>query len=223
MENKLDHKHSRLILLLLSAVLFVLSFLSAQAAEEEGSFSELIEQFVQEGIIPDVGGRFLTFSDFEDSFRNMGYFQATPLFEAEHFVLSSKIAWTSANQAPNAMTSGCGILFNAASGSSDHLLLSFRMDGNIYLTGYKNYRSLSYGKYAYAIPSSSGETQVTLVVDGERAVVYVKDQPVMQRSDLTEIGDRVGFAVLAGTFQDFGTRCSFSDINVYVWDAEPQK
>ena len=207
-----------LILLILSLIM-VFSAGSVWADDEAApGFSDLIAQLKEQSVIPDLEGNFLSFGDFEDSYTNMGYFSGTPIIETENFVLSTNISWSSANQTPNSITSGCGIIFDyAANGSSDHLLLSFRMDGNIYMTGHKGYNNLSYGKKAYTLPSVLGEVDLVLVYNGGNAAIYANGNLIMQKNGLPFMGEALGFAVLSGTYQDFGTRCNFRDINVYTW------
>lgn len=217
MKNKL--KTGQLILLI---ILLILLFTvgSAAADETDPGFSDLIIRLKEESVIPDTEGSFLSFGEFEDDYANMGYYKGTPFLESERFVLSANISWTSANQTPSGMTSGCGVLFDTADNGVDHLLLSFRMDGNVYMTGFKGYGYLSYGKYGYANPSILGEVDLVLVYDGSNARVYANGNLIMQKTGLPFMGENLGFAVLAGTYQDFGTRCTFRDINVYTWQDE---
>ena len=210
--------HRKIFFLPMILILLILNIMPV-CADETGaeSFSDLIARLQEEAVIPAESGRYLSFSDFEDAYANMGYCSVTPLLEADHFVLSANISWSSGSQIPNSMTSGCGVIFNAAENSTDHLMVSMRMDGNLYLSGTRTYNYLSYGKYPIALPSIIGGGNLVLVTDGTQAVVYLDGKRVAQRSDLSDWGDVVGLAVLSGTYQDFGTRCIFSDINVYVW------
>lgn len=197
---------------------FLLGIPAVQAQEKAAdSFSDLIAQFQQEGVIPNENGKFLALGDFEDSYANMGYYSVTPLLEAEHFVLSANLSWSSGNQTPNTMTAGCGIVFNAAENNTDHLLMSVRMDGSIYITGAGNYTNLSYGKFPFGIPTVVGEKKLVFVVDGAKGFVYIDGKQMAQRNDLSVWGNVVGIAVLAGTYQDFGTRCVFRNIEIYTW------
>ena len=215
-------RQSAILQLFLSlCVLMTLGIMDISGARgedgKEESFHDLIEQLKLENSIPQENGRFLFLGDYADSYANMGYLSAVQLWEAERFVFSSKISWESGFQTPDTMTSGCGVFFNAASDSGDHLMVSVRMDGNLHISGSRSYSYLSYVRIPWQNPSVEGEAELSVIVDGKELSVYINGQKMWQRGDMPVMGDAAGLAVLSGTNLDFGTRCSFTDISIYTW------
>lgn len=199
--------------------MFILNFSVAFAyTESDSAFASMISSFSEKGLIPETNGKFLSLGDYKGSLANMGYSSMIPLMDADHFVISADLEWFSANMTPNSVTNGCGFFFGAANGTYDHLMVSLRGDGNLYFTGYRNYTVLSYGKYSIALPSRTGSGELCLIVDGKSATVYLNGEQFLQQSGLSVAGNIFGLAVLSGTYQDYGTRCLFSNIHVYTWE-----
>ena len=109
------------------------------------------------------------------------------------------------------------MVFNSGNGNANHLLASIRMDGFVYIDCFRNYGELSYGKYGYGRPSTKGSAEFTLVVNEDRATVYLDGQRLVQKANLAIMGDGVAIATLSGTNKDFGTRCNYKDIFFYTW------
>jgi len=186
-------------------------------ADAETDFENLLDKLYRDGAISTTNGETTAYNDYEDSWAQIGWYQWVTFQEADRFVFSATVEWASASQTPNNFESGCGVNFNMGYGNSDHLLASIRMDGLVYFTGFKNGRSLSYGTYKYGPPSIKGSTDFTLVVDRDKATVYIDGQRLVRKADLPIMGDLVGLTTLSGTNKDFGTRCTWTDIFFYTW------
>ena len=109
------------------------------------------------------------------------------------------------------------LIYNIGNGNSNHLLASIRMDGMIYFTGFRNSNHLSYGTYRYGKNSIKGSADFVVVVDNDKATVYIDGERVVRKADLPIMGDGVGLSTLSGTNKDFGTRCTWKDIFMYKW------
>ena len=209
----------RSVLLLLTLCILIISFdVICADTESDDAFVNMINSFKKNGLIPETNGKYISLGNYEDSYANMGYTAMTPLLEAEHFVISAKLDWNSANMTPNSVTNGCGFFFHAANGANDHLLVSLRGDGNVYFSGLRNYTILSYGKHPFALPSRAGSADLCLIVDGSNLTVYLNGEQFLQQGNLPISGNVLGLAVLSGTYQDYGTQCIFGNINVFTWD-----
>ena len=189
----------------------------AQDDEAEENFYNFLDELVEDRIIPDTDGSTTYYGDYDDEWAQIDYYQWVTFENAERFVLSANVSWTSASQTPNNYAAGCGIIFNAGSGSANHLLASIRMDGLVYFTGYRNNNWLSYGTYRYGRASTKGTADLVLVVDNDRAWVYLDGQRIVSKANLQIMGDSVGLCTLSGTNRDFGTRCEYKDIYFYTW------
>lgn len=208
--------HKNLLLITLSLILTILFYGSALADETE--FNEILSQLRTDGIVPNRNGSITAYDDYIDSYANMGAAQCIPVTNAEHFVLSSKIKWLSASNTPNGPVSGCGFIFGADSSTGGYLMISLRMDGKAYFTGFKPYSTnLSYGAQFFTNPSMIGEAQLTLAVDGDTVVIYVDGEQIFNKHEVATQGNELGFAILSGTNREFGTQCTFEDIYLYKW------
>lgn len=213
---------SILIALLILMILICPGITAAQDDDYDDpkeAFAGLIDTLKAEETVPAVTGHFVSLGDYEDTYTNMSNCLVIPLLEAEHFVFSADLAWTSAIMTPDSQVSGCGVVFSAAEDSTNHLLASLRMDGNFYMTGLRTYgEALMYGKVPFSRPSREGAAKLTLVVDGNNVTAYVNGSRVLRRSNVPMMGNQVGLAILSGTNYDFGTRCTFSDMMLYTWE-----
>lgn len=216
-------KHDRIQSLMLMVLAVLLIFAGCVQADdepetEEDAFAALIAELKEEGEIPDTEGNYYRMGDFEDSFANIGFFRGIPLLESDHFVLSADLSWTSGSTIPNSATSGCGFFFNMGDENNNHLKVSLRMDGRIYLDGAKDYSPLSYWNNYLASPSMEGRGSLMLLVNGDRAVVFLNGERYREQDNLPTWGSAAGLAILSGTNQDFGTRCRFGSISLYTWE-----
>ena len=184
--------------------------------EADKAFWEILGKLEENGEI-ESGGNSTYYGDYEDEWAQLSWYQWITFEKAERFVLSSTLSWDSASQTPNNFESGCGVIFNGSDTSDDHLLASLRMDGLIYFTGKRNHQDLSYGTYKFGSPSIKKTVDLVLVVDRDKASVYVDGQRVVRKANMYDMGDAVGLCTLSGTNKDFGTRCSWKDIFFYTW------
>lgn len=193
---------------------------SANAQEVSGPrarFDDFIAKLKKEGVIADTEGETVSYGDYEDEWAQINWYQWITFEQAERFVIGMNMAWSSASQTPNNFISGCGVIFNSGTTSSDYLLASVRMDGLIYFNGARNNRELSYGSYRYGPASTKGSTDFVMVVDHDKAAIYMDGQRVVRKADMQVMGDYVGLCTLSGTNKDYGTRCTYKDIFFYTW------
>ena len=188
------------------------------SAQTDETFEELITRLYREDSIPVSNGTFLDLGNYEDTYSNMGYYRLIPLLEAGHFVLSLDLSWTSANNTPNTSTSGCGVMFNSGSDSSNIMTFSLLMDGSAYLYGKKDNKPLYYGKKFYTLPAVNGEAHLMMVVNEDKTDIYIDGEPIYQKTGLPVLGKSFGFMILSGTYQGFGTRCTHDNIHLYTWE-----
>ncbi len=204
------------IVFLLAVLLCLAGSVFAQDEEVEDAFYDFLEELEEDGLISSNGST-TYYGDYEDEWAQIDYYQWITFAHTNHFVFSANVSWDSGSTTPNNFGSGCGVIFNSGDGNVNHLLASVRMDGNIYFNGIRNYNYLSYGKYGYGRPSIKGSADFVVVVNEDKAVVYLDGQRVVRKADLPVMGDGVGLATLSGTNRDFGTRCTYKDIFFYTW------
>ncbi|MBQ6482592.1 MAG: hypothetical protein IJI45_15900 [Anaerolineaceae bacterium] len=210
-------------IILLAAGLIVISFVQSPAYADRTEFLETLTQLKTSGIIPNIEeDQVISYGSFSDIYANMGSTKYYTITESDHFVLSSKIFWNSASPTPNGSVSGCGYVFGTNQDTKDHLMVSIRMDGNLYFNGRNLGSPLSYGKTFIQNPSMQGEALLTLVVNGSSVNIFFNGNNIKSRNDVVLPGNGLGFSILSGTNKDFGTQCTFDDIFLYTWQDEIQ-
>ena len=210
-------------IILLAAGLVITVFLYSPAFADKTEFLEILTQLENSGIIPSAEqGQTISYGSFTDNYANMGAAKYYTIDEADHYVLSSKITWTTASPVPNGPVSGCGLVFGAIPNTNNHLIASIRMDGFLYIVGRNTENSLSYGRHYFQRPAIQGEALMTMVVNGSSVSIFIDGNQIFSRNDTVLPGNGFGFSILSGTNKDFGTQCTFEDIFLYTWQDEIQ-
>ena len=183
----------------------------------EESFRDMIAGFKDEGLIPDYDGSFNFHEDYENEWAQINWYQWESFDYTRNFVISADITWKSASSTPNYDKSGCGFVFRSQD-TSNNLYAAVNMDGNAHFGGIRNGSWLNYGSYRYGSFSTKGSAQMVLVVNEDRATVFVDGARLGQQWNLAldEAGS-LAFSVWSGTNKDFGTRCTFQNVYYYTW------
>lgn len=185
--------------------------------EADQAFDDMLTKLRKDGVLSSTDGTSTYWGDYTDEWAQIGWYQWITFEHAERFVFSANVSWDSASQTPNNFESGCGLMFNIGNGNSNHMMAAIRMDGMIDFSGIRNNNYLSYGTYRYGKNSIKGSADYVVVVDRDRATVYVNGERIVRKADLPVMGDGIGLCTLSGTNKDFGTRCIWKDIFVYTW------
>ena len=199
-----------------AAALLLLSFSGAAA---DAAFTEFVNGLKRDQTIPaDKNGTFSSYGDYIEELANMHTGVGIPLLQAENFVFSANIGYTSGSRTPDASTAGCGIYFSSREDAYSYMMVTARMDGLIYLSGSNSGRNLSYWKYNYASPNVESTFDLAVVRNGSNVYVYLNGEQLTAAKNIPVFGDLAGLAVLSGTNADFGTRFEFKNISFYTWE-----
>lgn len=207
-------KHFSIFLL---SCIFLFSIFSFANADSTSNFQDLLSQLKKEGKIPETPGSIMKIGNFSDELAHIGYYSWFPITEAENFVLSTKIQWESGTPHPNSSQAGCGIVFRADSVTNYHVMASVRLDGTVYISGVNQTGITKYGNNYYGLYSVEGSKDLTLIVNGMDAYVYLDGILVMDRHSIPDYGKGVGPAILSGSNLNFGSRCTWSDTFLYTF------
>lgn len=191
---------------------------SSNSVTVDDSFRKLITSLENDGVIPSTNGSYIHFEDYTYAWAQIDWYSWNSMTDAKNFVLDTTVSWESAAERPNTFDAGCGLVFRE-NGASDMLSASLRMDGNVYLTGYYNNRYLSYGIRSYGPAQIEATHEMTVVANDGMVYVFVDGKQIAKQYDVAiQRSGNMGFATHSGTNKDFGTRCTFEDVNVYVFD-----
>ncbi|MCC6259603.1 MAG: hypothetical protein IT311_01970 [Anaerolineales bacterium] len=180
-----------------------------------------VQEFVDEGHIPNTDGEYIELEDFKETFAQMGWYQSFPTdIELEDFVFMGHVEWETAGSTSE--ISGCGILFAQQDDTSDYAV--FLDKSRIFFSSStpKNYFELGKtrgtGKLNFGNPA---EADFSLVVYDYHAYVYVNGKFI---GEYTLSKDKplkgvFGYGIISGINRDFGTRCEITSAR--VWSLYP--
>lgn len=194
---------------------------SSLSEDVPSDIARVIRMLQLKGRIDTLGGDYRELADLNSSLAQMGYFQNHPFDEtAQDFLIQSEISWKSAYEKPDTIDSGCGFTFRE--NSSESFLQAFvAMDGNIYVRAFRNGAEIPLVTYNYGQWSLEGNGILTVVCSGSKISFLFNQQLLGTVTDATWISSgNIGLTVFSGTNYDFGTSCSFSKNQLYLFSEE---
>ena len=189
---------------------------TASVSASEQAFFDLLDDLSSKNVIPE-GGSYSDLEDYTDEWAQINWYQWNRLAKLRNFVFSANVSWESAHERPNTFSAGCGLVFRE-NGTDNMLEVSLRMDGYVYMDGYRSGTPLSYPKAGYGSSQIKAAHQFVVVANGGIVTVYVDGVQEARWTDVA-IKDEgyMGLATMSGTNKDFGTRCKWEDIYFYTW------
>ena len=197
-------------------LLFIANACAAASSTASDDFSALLNELAAEDVIS-AGGTVYSLEDHTDEWARIDWYQWRTFGRAGNFVFSANVSWESAHDRPNTFSAGCGLVFRE-NGTDNMLEVSLRMDGYVYMDGYRSGTPLSYPKAGYGSSQIKAAHQFVVVANGGTVTVYVDGVQEARWTDVA-IKDEgyMGLATMSGTNKDFGTRCKWEDIYFYTW------
>ena len=193
------------------------------ATKQAESMANLVQQLYNDGHIQSTQGEYFRIPDFQESFAQINYVR--PYFMSDittsDFVLRSNIAWKTAKEGANIKNSGCGIWFGVDEEVDNFHEVFLSLDGNVRLARCLNgCRSLSHlaSNYFGKVDYLDGDAEIILAVEGGTIQTFVNGELIFTRQNQKELTGFFAFAISSGTNADFGTRCTFSDNE--IWNLE---
>gem|GEM_PF-1875629 len=214
-----------LAVVLTSGMVFAQDIVEVESEEEKRDISEDFIDIVtylyeDEGILSTDEGTYFFADDYVGEWAQMYWYQWESLAETQvsDFVIRTKVSWNSASDTPQWSDSGCGFVFREQD-SDNHMKANLALDGFTYINGYKAGQWLSYGKKQYSSHSTSGSVYFTLAAEGGNIAIMIDDAIVHEASNvlLTDPG-YLAYVVVSGTNKDYGTRCTFEEVELFVID-----
>ena len=191
------------------------------ATERYDELFTKVQEFKDEGLIPDTSGEYAEIEDFREEFSQLGWYQSWIYnFEVEHFVFVAHLKWSTAAETSD--ISGCGVVFGQQEDSSDYAV--FLDKSRVYFTSstpsfYSELgKTRGTGRLSFGNPA---EADLALLVYDKRAFVYVDDEFIGEYtlSQDEPLRGHFGYGIISGTNRDYGTRCEVSDAR--MWDLNP--
>ena len=168
--------------------------------------------------IASTAGTYTVLPDRELSLAMMGYSSKEPLgISGKSLLLQSDIAWASGYVHPDYAGSGCGF-FIRESDPHSYIEIFAAMDGGGHVNAFRNGTLIPLITLKYGTWSIEGSGRLGVAADEQKLTILWNDSILGTITDATWIGDgNAGYLIHSGTNGDFGTRCTFSGGEGYVF------
>lgn len=195
----------------------------AHATEVAQTLYSQIISLHEQGLISTTEGAYRPLEDTDATFAQIDWF----IFNSfglrkgiRNFVISADVDWKVASDSANQSSSGCGYGFRH-DGDDSFYVAFLTLDGNVTLLRripgqYDELGKNHYGKVGFR----SGEANLMLAVDGSKFTFFVNGEKVITVTDETLEDGELLFTVHSGINTDYGTKCSLSNIELWVIDGE---
>jgi hypothetical protein len=192
----------------------------AKAAAREDAYRGVIQKLFDEGKITTTKGEYIPLENYEENearintpfIYNLGY-------DTDNFMISSDLTWSSASDNANWPTSGCGFLYGYKDRYTADLTF-LGLDGFTHSLRFRPDKPV--GLYAYQKwgepDRPKGQARARLLMFDKRVTVYVNDQIANEFFNSLYSGGELGLSVFSGTNKDYGTRCYFKNIELFLFD-----
>ncbi|NMB54501.1 MAG: hypothetical protein GYA15_07335 [Leptolinea sp.] len=176
-----------------------------------------MQKLANEKLVSSPYGKYYRVQDFTGEYAKLAYYRWWSLDrQPTNFAIRAVVTWDSAMPNANPSKAGCGFVFHETGVDNLHFSL-LTMDGYVrnYRVEKKIFNDLK-ANYAgkFKIPADSAK--IMLVVNYQWITIFVNDKQIVRFQDDHLKGGGLGFGVASGSNNDFGTRCEFT--NVELWE-----
>ncbi len=191
----------------------------ATSTPQTGALDPVIQKLFDDGKVGSKKGSAFALSDFEDSQALLNnYFWSKTGYTADDFVIAADVDWSTASKTSNWPWTGCGFVAGLQK-PEEHLFAFLGLDGFVRIArqtanGPKYFTDRRYGK----LDIPEGSAHLMLVAYNQKIAFYVNDQLVNEANDTRYKEGPIYYAVFSGTNKDYGTRCTFKNINLFIFE-----
>jgi hypothetical protein len=180
---------------------------------------QLVEEYYGKGYLPSTEGEYHHLDDFTmtSADRQVTFAKQETGYDVKDFMVKAHFKWQSAIANPD--PGGCGWAFR---GIKDSTYFTFVDREWIFLGLMKQNQWIRYGKTSgndWVGLGNPAEAEVTLTVSQGRAYMLLNgvlaSSYTLDTDFLTNAGE-LDYAVVAGTFKDYGTRCEMTNVDLWI-------
>ena len=189
-------------------------------------FMSVLEEGRRAGRIPALEGDFYFLDQFSAEYGKYNkQFKMFRLFDQEvpDLVILADVTWEAGGLYPSLIDTGCGFVFrnndDARTEEADSFMhAQLVMEGKDFFWGLNKGKFVSYGRKYFRDPSFSRQTyKVAIFAHGSDVSVFVNGREVRRNLDVAvTTPGLIHYTVQSGTEQDYGTRCTFENINLFI-------
>ena len=165
-------------------------------------------------------GFYYQMEDYDYSLAQLGSFKAVGSGHfPQHFSIRSQISWWTAKGGVNWKETGCGYIFRYLD-KKNYYVIFWSLDGTVYLKRVNKGQEVPVYDAPYSTQRlSHGEATISLIVSDNQVIAFYNDKRVFRMVDSPLSGvmkdGEVGLVLFSGTNLDFGTRCQFSQTELW--------
>jgi hypothetical protein len=139
-------------------------------------------------------------------------------FAPVNFLAVADVDYGSASNSIRQSSTGCGYVFSSYQDWGNYILFTLDKEVRLTLSYSGKWDGMAHHKdTTLDLPSPNGKARILLAVE-DKHLTFAVNGKIMLDQDVTLGGDfgNFGYALLAGTNKDYGTRCSFTNSVVLV-------
>ncbi|MFN2145240.1 MAG: hypothetical protein ACK2T7_07790 [Anaerolineales bacterium] len=195
----------------------------AQATQAAERIYTVVQDLYDQGFITSKEGSFQQLPPYEGEFAQIGYYRSVPIPDSfvKDFVLVMDVSWEVNDKANEWYRSGCGFAFRVSEDYDEYYNFILTLDGRInFAQLLKGYNGISISKaYWGQIENEKGSDTIIITAQGKTFQVFNTD---LERIDI-RYGEKLvegtmAYQVSSGSNKDFGTRCNFTDVDLWHLD-----
>lgn len=189
-----------------------------EATAQAQPMVDLLEKLNADGYLVETSGEYTRLPDFTQEQAKINYLDIFPTFlSPANFVIRADIAYESASTSANWFNSSCGFLFRWDFTSGNFYQTVLSLDGNVEIKRWKNsYLTPLSTAYYGKMDTPKGHFAMVLIAEGPQITVLINGIKVARINDSAYSEGDLAFTLTSGTNKDFGTRCSYSNIDLWV-------
>ncbi len=178
-----------------------------------------VDTLLADGHLSSSAGTYFPLEDFSENRPQLNWYLWWQTgHEPTDFVIRADVDWESASETADWWNSGCGFVFRGQN-TVNHYRAYLALDGNVYFNAVVNGGWVDLGRgYVGRIDNLSGSAEIMLVMEDDMMVFFVDGERVYVRSYGGLDEGYLAMTLASGTNKDYGTRCSFTNID--LWELE---
>jgi hypothetical protein len=184
------------------------------ATQQYEDFFSIVQKYYDAGILPSLDGKYQVMGDYSYATTEAGKYHWTAYDNPiGNFIVRADIVLETAPSP--ASQSGCGFVFNIIDDKMHESIFLQRNGSAVYALSGRPFKTVFYEK----LPNPAEFRMVFLVYENEIHLAINDKDVISYQLDLKREKRPWGPALLAGSTQDFGTRCDFK--NIELWEITP--
>lgn len=188
------------------------------STQQAQAMAAIVKDLFEKGMAPSTDGTYSRLNDLTVTWNQAGRYQVTRAnVSAANFVLTTNLKYETVAGNTNLPGSGCGLSFSFDD-IENHHSVDYMLNGlvGIFQKTRGNWKTLT-SRSNGAVPVPAGDARLMLAVYDGRINFFVDGDRVSNAYDGSAKEGELGFIIYTGTGTDFGMRCEFTDVDLWVF------